>query len=195
MGGRTFVGHRRNVVPLSPVLSPRHSPALGWRVDCMCGWSQGSFSRRIEAESAYRDHLLNALPICGRCGESKGLRFMSKSNPRRCKMCARIEMRQWIAANPSSWERSRREFHLRKHYRINIDEYERILAEQEGACAICGQPPKDRRGFRPHIDHCHETGKVRGILCGRCNKGLGALKDDPEIVRRALKYLLGEIGR
>lgn len=76
----------------------------------------------------------------------------------------------------------------RRKYKINWGDFDRMLKEQDGKCAICGEAdPKGRGGF--HVDHCHETGKVRGILCHNCNLGIGNLQHDPRILRAALEYL------
>ena len=61
-----------------------------------------------------------------------------------------------------------------------------MLAEQEGGCAICGEPPKTSA---LHVDHCHDTGRVRGLLCFRCNSALGNFREDPAILTAALDYL------
>ena len=63
------------------------------------------------------------------------------------------------------------------------------MVEQNGRCAICGVPEYELPS-RLYIDHDHETGKVRGLLCPSCNTGLGHLKDDPEVLLRACIYLL-----
>jgi hypothetical protein len=61
-----------------------------------------------------------------------------------------------------------------------------MLADQDGRCAICYT---EANGRMWHIDHCHDTGKVRGILCDICNRGIGNLKDDPKLLRQAAEYL------
>ena len=73
-------------------------------------------------------------------------------------------------------------------YDITADEYDTMLAAQGGGCAICGTK-SNRDGKRLFVDHCHESGKVRGILCRKCNSGIGALGDSIEGVQRAVKYL------
>lgn len=71
---------------------------------------------------------------------------------------------------------------------ITVSEFERMMAEQSGLCLICDKPEADN-GKALAVDHDHETGKVRGLLCDRCNQGLGRFKDSPELLRRALLYL------
>ncbi len=61
-----------------------------------------------------------------------------------------------------------------------------MLAEQGGGCAVCGDPP-GRTAL--HVDHCHDTGLVRGLLCFRCNSAIGNLRDDPDIIAAALAYV------
>lgn len=72
-------------------------------------------------------------------------------------------------------------------YGIGRLDYDRILAEQNGACAVCLWVPQDRWSL--DIDHCHQTGAVRGLLCNRCNVGIGALQDSPDNLLRAAAYL------
>lgn len=67
-----------------------------------------------------------------------------------------------------------------------------MIALQGNKCAICGSEETDKRRGKLRalaVDHDHETGKVRGLLCGACNKGIGLLKDDAEILRKAAAYL------
>jgi hypothetical protein len=190
MSGKRVAGHERRAIPLSPVPAPRRSPSAGWRMECLCKWTAGPFARRIDAEAAYSGHLLEAYPRCSKCGELVPRYRVSKFRSSLCKSCSYKAARAWKAENPKAWERSARRSHLKKQYGITPEDFDRLLQSQGGKCAICHETNlRDVRGFRPHVDHSHKTGRVRGILCGRCNKGLGALKDDVEIVRRALSYL------
>lgn len=85
-------------------------------------------------------------------------------------------------------ERDRRADYLRYHYSLSVESYEAMFKKQLGVCAICQHGSTD--GKRLHVDHSHKTGTIRGLLCGHCNRGIGLLKDDPEIVSRAKEYLL-----
>lgn len=73
-----------------------------------------------------------------------------------------------------------------KKYGLTITQYEAMLADQSGGCAICGTKPD---GKRLAIDHCHTTGKVRGLLCAPCNWGLGYFRDNTNLLHKAVKYL------
>ena len=73
---------------------------------------------------------------------------------------------------------------LQLKYEITQEDYSRMYEEQEGRCKICGAK-KDLL----HVDHCHKTGKVRGLLCEHCNPGLGYFKDNVEALRSAIAYL------
>lgn len=75
-----------------------------------------------------------------------------------------------------------------RNYGLTKDDYEILLKHQDGRCAICRSPPK---GKRLAVDHCHTTGRVRGLLCEPCNHGLGKFADDPERCRAAAAYLEG----
>jgi hypothetical protein len=75
---------------------------------------------------------------------------------------------------------------LKYEYGITLDRYNEMLSIQHGTCAICNSPPTYRR---LDVDHCHHTGKVRGLLCKRCNTGLGNFRDNVELVQIALDYL------
>ena len=86
-----------------------------------------------------------------------------------------------------------RKWYLVRQYGITPEDYDRILASQGNRCAICKtNDPQSRHsdGFRWHVDHCHKTNRVRGLLCFRCNVGIGHLGDDPLLVQSALDYLL-----
>lgn len=77
---------------------------------------------------------------------------------------------------------------LSKTYDITLDEYEEILTKQGGVCAICRQESKDT-GKPLAVDHDHETGEVRELLCGPCNRGLGLFEDRAELLLKAAAYL------
>ncbi|MXQ67787.1 hypothetical protein GQ466_27585 [Actinomadura rayongensis] len=73
----------------------------------------------------------------------------------------------------------------RVRWGLDAADIEDLVTIQQGGCAICVDRPAE------HVDHCHETGAVRGMLCGGCNTGMGQLRDDPAVLRRAIDYVLG----
>lgn len=73
---------------------------------------------------------------------------------------------------------------LKYRYGLTVDQYEKMVEDQDGRCKIC------TRESKLFVDHCHETGKIRGLLCNPCNAGMGYLQDDPVVLNAALQYLL-----
>lgn len=80
-----------------------------------------------------------------------------------------------------------RNLHLKRRYGITLDQYKAMLIAQNNVCAICKQP--DPQGIDLAVDHNHLTNHNRGLLCGRCNKGIGLLQDSPAILQLAIHYL------
>lgn len=81
------------------------------------------------------------------------------------------------------------DYDLRKQYGISADDYWSMLAKQNGCCLICYHKPSTG-ARRLAVDHCHTTGKVRGLLCSRCNTALGLFRDNPMMLEAAKRYLL-----
>jgi hypothetical protein len=92
------------------------------------------------------------------------------------------------ARDPEGYARRGRKSRLKRHFGLTPAEYDAMLLAQGGMCAICGAAPFEGAKRHP-VDHDHETGTVRGILCGRCNRALGLFQDDREILTRAIAYL------
>ncbi|MFE7805584.1 endonuclease VII domain-containing protein [Streptomyces sp. NPDC057430] len=75
--------------------------------------------------------------------------------------------------------------YFRRKYGLSPTELDAMIKEQVGVCCICLAAPAE------HVDHCHETGRVRGVLCFSCNAALGQFKDRPDAMRRAAAYVEG----
>lgn len=85
---------------------------------------------------------------------------------------------------------------IKTRFGISLDDYNKMMEDQQGVCKICGLPESklDHRSKLPRrlaVDHCHSTGKVRGLLCSDCNTALGLMKDNPKLLNEAIKYLSG----
>jgi hypothetical protein len=96
-------------------------------------------------------------------------------------------MREYRKRRP----RNVRDTELKKNYGIGLSDWEQMHAAQGGVCAICKQCENEKsfRYANLAVDHCHATGKVRGLLCNSCNRAIGFLQDDPERARRLAEYL------
>jgi len=95
-----------------------------------------------------------------------------------CKTCIRARV------NPGSKNRS-----LLYKYKIDLTQFKQMIVDQNNQCAICKTSLENMDVKSIHTDHCHTTGKVRGILCKHCNFGLGWFKDDTELLENAITYL------
>ncbi len=108
-----------------------------------------------------------------------------------CYPCAKAKRRQYRYQRPS--KEKIRERNLLSDYGITPADYEAMFVAQGGLCAICrkAETKKNRYGGvrRLAVDHCHRTGKVRGLLCHKCNSGIGYFSDDPVLLLVALRYL------
>lgn len=126
--------------------------------------------------------------VCTECGRYKLFdEFYRRScvsdgfNPK-CKDCVKVY-------DPRTLSRIRQRF---RKYGITKEEYNRLLSDQQGVCAVCRQPESQMFNGKLRelsIDHSHLTGQVRGLLCQTCNSGIGMMKESTEILRKAIEYL------
>lgn len=138
---------------------------------------------------------------CSRCGEVKPTtEFARHKNNGKwgfysyCKACVNKKAKKYRRENPEKHRIIERKHELKKQYGLTIEDVERMLKNQNYKCAICGKEiflhgsSMDKNKIA-HVDHDHETGKVRGLLCNDCNRGIGLLKDNPMFLANAIKYL------
>ena len=125
---------------------------------------------------------------CQRCKTVKGLSEFRKDGTGHswCRLCQNEYNREWYHKNRERGLRWRKNGNLKRTYGITLEEYEAMVAEQNGVCKICRTKPEAKHLA---VDHDHTTGNVRGILCENCNRGIGMFKDSPEILANAIKYL------
>lgn len=116
--------------------------------------------------------------VCTKCGESKPTLEFHKNYKNNdglhyhCKKCRKNESL--------------------KQYDMTLSDYDKMLEKQGGRCKICSTdtPRGQSTAGRFYVDHNHETGEVRGLLCNDCNTGIGLLKDSPLILSKAIEYLM-----
>ena len=107
---------------------------------------------------------------------------------RSCVECSKLRVRRHEARRVKENPRYNQERHLKRTFDMSLEEYDIMLASQGNSCPTCQSSFED---VTPHVDHCHTTGEVRGILCGPCNQALGLTYDNPETLRRLIDYLKG----
>ena len=133
---------------------------------------------------------------CAKCDEIKPrtafYNWKHTTKPRRpCKSCISVDRRARYAANDG--DRASHAQVLREKYQLTPADYERMLVEQDGRCAVCGKPETARgRGGAPRrlaVDHDHRTGEVRELLCHRCNLVTWAVEGNPSLLDKIRRYL------
>jgi hypothetical protein len=130
--------------------------------------------------------------ICTKCGIDKPITAFASRKERpnglgvrsKCKECSNEICRSRCDKNPSV----SRERNLQTLYGITHNDYLKMLEAQNGRCAICGTDTPGGRGAF-HVDHCHDSGNIRGLLCHHCNTGLGHFKDQESLLLKAALYL------
>jgi hypothetical protein len=126
-----------------------------------------------------------ATKVCADCRLRKALDDFPRNKNSKdgrhsyCKLCNNARSRE----SRDRLHGGSRHYHLKRRYGIGADDFDRLVEEQGGVCAICGRPDPE------HVDHSHVTGAVRGILCFNCNGGLGQFRDSVDALRNAVAYL------
>lgn len=149
-------------------------------------YTKRNHNRRMRAESP------RGAMYCPGCDAFRALSdFGKKSNSKygvmeKCRNCLKKE-------RSTDKQKQRRFFyHKKKNYGVTQKEYIFLYEKQKGKCALCGDPGEAiHKGVKIglYLDHCHTTGKVRGLLCRSCNTGIGNLKDNIELLKAAIVYL------
>lgn len=108
----------------------------------------------------------------------------------------RARYQKWAKQNSGRVTFLSRRNALRRKYGLSLEKYDSILASQAGVCAICHAPPtlENCKCGLLVVDHCHRTGKVRGLLCSNCNSGLGFFKENTQTLLHARCYVYDHLG-
>jgi len=136
---------------------------------------------------------------CRRCGHRGPESEFVRGNRSRCKKCHSAQNAAYNKKNPDALRDAKERFLVRHpdadvryarrrrlaSYGLTEDDYVVLLEQQNGLCAVC----KEASEKTLEVDHNHETGAVRGLVCHSCNAGMGSLRDDPELLRAAADYL------
>jgi hypothetical protein len=142
----------------------------------------------------------NGKKICSKCKrillvkffnlrliQKRGYRFSS-----RCKECLKEDAKLNRINNPERVKISLRKHRLKVKYGLSLESFNELFRKQEGKCAICGISEiviAKSIYEKLHVDHNHNNGKVRGLLCPSCNVGIGHFRHNPKILNKAIEYL------
>lgn len=147
------------------------------------------------------------MKVCARCREElpesefTAAPRMKSGLKSYCRDCCRLDARERRAANPERARAIANASHKRRYttewrwaqglrrYGLTAETFATMLVDQGGRCAICRTDAPLGKSNRWHVDHCHATGVVRGLLCAGCNVGIGHLGDDPDRLRSAAAYI------
>jgi len=136
--------------------------------------------------------------LCTKCNTVKShehfYRYKKKQSPENpmglkgyCKPCCLAAAKEYYQT-PEGYKYKIERSWKNKGINFTVEEYDRLLKHQSNCCAICGAE-KCKNGDRLCVDHCHEKNEIRGLLCHYCNTAIGKFKDNPELIRKAAKYV------
>lgn len=106
-----------------------------------------------------------------------------------CKSCQLAKTREWKQVNKVRSKEYERWHKRETKYGVTEQIYNAMFSDQNGLCKICKSTPENSPKGTLYVDHCHTTGKVRGLLCDHCNNLLGRAKDSISVLQEAIKYL------
>ena len=142
--------------------------------------------------------------FCNKCGKTKSLSKFTKDSKKHdgyrsgCTDCRNKRRRENRKKNPEKFKKYERHPNnkfkqwkalLKREYGITSCQYNKMFSEQNGKCKICKKVENHKTKRLLTVDHCHTTGKVRGLLCHRCNCALGLLYDNQELLKKSIEYL------
>ena len=156
-------------------------------------------ARTKRSQLQIQEDIKRQVKLCVICKEHKSFSefYEYRKSPdgkcNRCKVCDNSNRRKYKAENKIKVRRQQREQHLRVKFNMTQADYLAILKSQDHSCAICGKhyTDNDVAGKVDHlsVDHCHDTGGIRGLLCHQCNRALGMFRDSQDLLYKAYKYI------
>lgn len=116
-------------------------------------------------------------PYCIKCLKLRNIKYKKYNSD---------VYKKWYKSNPDR----NKNYKLVANYGITLDQYNELLKQQNFKCKICDNSKSNSKlSTKLFVDHCHISGKIRGLLCDSCNKGLGLFKDNKELLKKSIKYL------
>ncbi len=127
------------------------------------------------------------MKVCQTCKKHKPrTEFYGGGSYPRCKTCDKEAGAKYKTESPVKFEHSRNKKRLKHAYGLEWEDYLELSETQDNVCKICG---RGNKGWLLAVDHCHKTGRIRGLLCNTCNRALGLFQDNPELTDKATNYL------
>ena len=168
--------------------------------DHICILCKQKYVERLKEKRINNEFVPNSHKKCNKCGEIHSIENFSKNNKTKdgleysCKNCKK----EYHFANRSKRIQAKREWDKRnpdkiraqglKKYGLTIPDYDEMFKKQNGKCLICGVDQSELKKSL-FVDHCHNTNKIRGLLCNLCNRGIGSFRDNINLLEQAIKYL------
>lgn len=154
----------------------------------MCNKHYGRWHIALKTE-----RLFSGEKQCQKCGETKNkTEFNRHSNTKdglrpECRVCYAEHLRQHRLTKSKEYNKRHE---LKRKHGLTLEQFHEIFANQNGRCAICGTDKYPTNWGTLGVDHDHATGKIRELLCHHCNAGLGAFRDNPELMMKAAAYVV-----
>lgn len=143
-------------------------------------------SNSCSAKFQYIKKFRGSEKMCAKCKKFFSLDKFPHYSKAYCKPCHNYSSNKWFRENRHKGIEVRKNAHLKRTYGISLLDYESMLKKQGGSCAICKNNDTNRKLA---VDHCHKTNKIRGLLCGKCNRAIGMLDDNLENAKNLVEYI------
>jgi hypothetical protein len=159
--------------------------------DCKKQAVRDAYEKRNGRKQATNSKTHKWCPHCQTCKPHAAFQRTNGKRKRLSGYCKKCQQTINRIKHASRTPEARRNDSYKRLYGITLQEYECMLKEQDGRCKLCGTTEPGGRGNHFAVDHDHVTNEIRGLLCQKCNQGLGLFCEDPMLLAKAIKYLKG----